>query len=204
MKNLKVSLGFTRLPDGELSTLAKSVIANMTNNAGFSAPPVSFPELAKLLETFDGAMAAALNGGTALTVAKNAARAALLAALRKMAAYVQIVTDGDMALLLASGFSAISTNRCQARLGVPWILSVGNEGTTKLNVRLRPVANAKSYELRATNGTATTAASVFSTQARRVIVGNLTPGTTYSIQARAIGGSEGYGEWSDPVSRMAI
>jgi hypothetical protein len=58
--------------------------------------------------------------------------------------------------------------------------------------------------LRAFNGSATPAASLFSTQARRIIVGNLTPGTTYHLQARAIGGSEGFSEWSDPVSRMTI
>jgi hypothetical protein len=132
------------LRDGELSGLAKSVVVNMTNNAAFSTPPVSFPELTKLLEAFDAAMAAAMNGGTALTVAKNAAREALLAALRKMATYVQIVSDGDMALLLASGFSTISRNRSQAKLDVPLILSAGIEGTNKLTVRLRPVANAKS------------------------------------------------------------
>jgi hypothetical protein len=45
---------------------------------------------------------------------------------------------------------------------------------------------------------------VVSTQARRIILGNLTPGTTYNVQARAIGGSEGYSEWSDPMSHMAI
>ena len=42
------------------------------------------------------------------------------------------------------------------------------------------------------------------TQARRVVVENLTPGTTYSIQARAVGGSTGYSDWSDPVSHMAL
>jgi hypothetical protein len=50
----------------------------------------------------------------------------------------------------------------------------------------------------------TPAASVISTQARRIVVGNLTPGTTYNLSARAVGGSEGSSEWSDPVSHMAI
>ena len=84
------------------------------------------------------------------------------------------------------------------------ILSVDNEGTTKLGVRLQTVAYAKSYEVRAMNGAAAPASSVISTQARRIIVGNLTPGTTYNISARAIGGSEGVSEWSDPVAHMAI
>jgi len=45
---------------------------------------------------------------------------------------------------------------------------------------------------------------VISTQARRVILDNLTPGTVYTIQARAIGGSEGYSEWCDPTTHMAM
>jgi len=47
------------------------------------------------------------------------------------------------------------------------------------------------------------AAGVF-TQARRIVLQNLTPGTTYNIQARAIGGSTGSSDWSDPVSHMAL
>ena len=30
------------------------------------------------------------------------------------------------------------------------------------------------------------------------------PGVVYTIQVRAIGGLTGYGDWSDPISRMAV
>jgi len=204
MKSLKVALGFTRLSDGDLSAYTNNVITCMTGNAAYAKSPVSMADLTKLLGTFDTAIAAALAGGKTLTAAKNAARDALVAALRKIAAYVQIVADGDMALLLASGFSAANASRSQqTKLEIPLILAVENEGTTKLTVRLQSVPRAKSYEVRAVNGATTPAASVIATQARRIIVGNLTPGTTYNIQARAIGGSEGFSEWSDPVSHMA-
>jgi hypothetical protein len=33
---------------------------------------------------------------------------------------------------------------------------------------------------------------------------NLTPGTIYTMQVRAVGGSTGMGDWSDPISHMAI
>jgi chitodextrinase len=33
-------------------------------------------------------------------------------------------------------------------------------------------------------------------------VNGLTPGTTYVFQVRAVGGSTGYSDWSNPVSRM--
>jgi hypothetical protein len=32
----------------------------------------------------------------------------------------------------------------------------------------------------------------------------LTPGQNYSVQARAIGGSTGHSDWSDPVSHMVM
>jgi hypothetical protein len=32
----------------------------------------------------------------------------------------------------------------------------------------------------------------------------LTPGTTYSLQVRAVGGSTGYSDWSDAVSHMSL
>ena len=205
MKTLKVAFNFNRLSDGDLSAFTNNVINCMTSNAAFSKPPVALADVGKLLAAFDQAVAASLDGGISLTAAKNAAREALTTALRKIGAYVQMVADQDEALLLSSGFSAVKPGRGQpTKLDSPAILGVENEGTTKLMVRLQSVANARSYEVRATNGAATPAASVISTQARRVIVGNLTPGTTYTLQARAIGGSEGYSEWSDPVSHMAI
>lgn len=176
----------------------------MTGNTSFAKSPVSMADLTKLLATFDTAVSAALAGGKALTAAKQAARDELLAALQKIAGYVQIAADGDLALLLASGFTAVNSNRsAQTKLEVPLILGVENEGTTKLAVRLQSVSNANAYEVRAINGATAPAASMISTQARRVVLGNLTPGTTYNISARAIGGSDGFSEWSDPVSHMA-
>jgi hypothetical protein len=44
---------------------------------------------------------------------------------------------------------------------------------------------------------------VFFTQARRIILDNLTPDTTYTVQARAIGGSTGSSDWNDPISHMS-
>ena len=41
------------------------------------------------------------------------------------------------------------------------------------------------------------------TQAKRVVVTNLTPGSTYTFQARAMGGSTGFSDWSDKVTHMA-
>jgi hypothetical protein len=45
--------------------------------------------------------------------------------------------------------------------------------------------------------------TVESTRARKIELPGMTPGTTYSLEARAIGGSTGYSDWSLPTSIMA-
>jgi len=47
-------------------------------------------------------------------------------------------------------------------------------------------------------------ATINSTQARSVQIPGLTPGTTYTVQACALGGTTGQSDWSDPVSHMCM
>jgi hypothetical protein len=42
------------------------------------------------------------------------------------------------------------------------------------------------------------------TQAKRILLNELTPGTICTIALRAVGGSTGHGPWSNPVTKMAI
>jgi hypothetical protein len=128
----------------------------------------------------------------------------VLDALRKEASYVQTIASHNLDVLLTSGFYANSTNRAQASLDAPTITEIGNLAATKLLVRLSPVLNAKSYNMQTTtdNGVTWVDAGIF-TQARRIVLGNLIPGTTYGIRARAIGGNTGSSAWSNPVSLMA-
>jgi len=46
-------------------------------------------------------------------------------------------------------------------------------------------------------------AGVFS-KARSMTITGLTPGTTYAIQVRALGGSTGSGDWSETVTRICM
>ena len=40
-------------------------------------------------------------------------------------------------------------------------------------------------------------------QARKITLPGLTPGQVYSVQSRAIGGSTGQSDWSDPTSHIS-
>ena len=199
--NLRVSLDFAGYSDPDLDEFAANVAACLTDNPTFPNPPVLPPDLLALNTAFHNAVVAALPGGLQLTAAKNAARVALLDALRKEASYVQTIANHSLDLLLTSGFYANSTNRAQSPLDPPVISAVENLATTKLLVRLTPVTNAKSYNVQTnTNGNGAWLDAGIYTQARRIELGNLVPGTTYSIRARAIGGSTGSSGWSNPVS----
>jgi chitodextrinase len=109
---------------------------------------------------------------------------------------------GEQLFCHQSSCQAASTNRAQTQLPAPTILSLENEMSTQLVVRLTPIANAYCYEVQTSTGTgAWQPAGVF-TAARRIVLTNLTPGTVYNVQSRAIGGSTGYSDWSDPSSHI--
>ncbi len=84
----------------------------------------------------------------------------------------------------------------------PNILALENELRTQLVLRLSPIANPCCYEVQTRVGTGAWPAAGSFTAARKIILTHLTPGTVYTVQARAIGGSTGYSDWSDPSSHI--
>jgi hypothetical protein len=201
--NLKVSRDFTKYSDAGLDEFANGVVAGLTGNATFPSPPVKPEDLAKLDVTFRDAIAAA-TGDPQDTLAKKTARDALLDGLRQDANYVQTVASHNLQQLLSSGYYAASNNHVQTSLDPPLIQNLENLVTTKFLLRLTPVLNAKAYHVQTnTNGNGTWTEAGIYTQARRIELGNLTPGTVYNVRARAIGGSTGCSDWCKPNSLMA-
>lgn len=176
----------------------------MTGNASFPTPPVTLADLTAQRTAYGTAMVNAAQGGKQLTAVKKAERVALLTMLRKEAAYVQSIASQDVAMLLTSGFQANSTNRTRTSLAIPSVVDILNEATTTLTVRLQPVDNARAYQVRFNVNGGPWLALVDSTQARRIVLDSLTPGTTYTVQSRAVGGVTGYSDWSNLVSHMAM
>ena len=129
----------------------------------------------------------------------------LVALLRQLASYVQNNSNNNLGTLLSSGFEAVSTNRASVPLDAPGILSIDNGNSGQLLVKVSPVANAKAYEVRyAALAPGPWQDGGLFTNSRSMPVNNLTPGTNYSFQVRAIGGSTGYSGWCDAVSHMSL
>lgn len=93
--------------------------------------------------------------------------------------------------------------------GRRWTFTFADGISGQLIVRVGPVANAKCYELRyALIGAGGTPGpwqdgGLF-TNSRSMAINSLTPGGNYQFQVRAVGGSTGYSDWSDPVSHMSL
>jgi hypothetical protein len=116
--NLRVSLDFANYSDPDLDEFAGNIVVSLTGNPSLPTPPVTPADLGALDTTFHNAVLAALPGGIQLTAAKNAAREALLDALRKVASYVQGIANHNLDVLLTSGFYAnapIARNRRSPR-----------------------------------------------------------------------------------------
>ena len=204
MANHRVSLGFRRYSDADLGGFVQVTISCLAGNPAFPDPPVKLADLQAMQTAFSAALAATADGSRQATVIKNNAREVLLDALRLTAGYVQLKSGHDLATLLTSGFKAMSKNQAQIKLAVPIIKAILNEASAELVLRLTPVPNARSYQAWVKNGDDTWQPAGEFSKARRMVVKDLTPGTMYAICVRAVGGSTGYSDWSNPVSHMAI
>lgn len=200
----RVSRRFTRLSDASLNCFAGSVIVAMTDNPVFPNPLIPLSQLADMQQTFSAACVASAMGGSAATSWKNDCRGILLTALRSQAGYVEHLCRNNLAGLLSSGFTNANPNRAQSVLAVPTILKILNERSGQLTLRLKPVANARNYQVQVQVGEGGWQEAGFYNQARRIVVLNLTPGTVYQIRARALGGSTGYSDWSPVTSQMSL
>ena len=200
---IHVSLGFARLNDKDFLPFVTGVVLGLTNNADFPAPPVLAPALDAHRKIFEDALAQSAKGSEADTAAKDDARAVLEDDLRVNAAYVEHTASGVASKITSTGFLTTTHEHSpMATMTKAQIIEIINEASGALLVRGQPMANAHSYEAQIQiAGGVWQPAGTFS-QARRMVLRGLTPGTTYTIRIRAVGAGDNYGEWSDPVSHI--
>jgi hypothetical protein len=201
-----VSLAFAQQPAALLPDFTTGVVNGLTKNiTTFVTPPVLPVALDAVNKNLISAVAAAVGGGRAQTDARDVAAGVVIGMLRQLAAYVEDIAKGSEAVITLSGFQYVERGFSpQQPLIKTTILAIINEISGGLLLRLNPQDNAFGYEgkMSVDGGKTYQPISTFP-QARRVVVPNLTPGTTYTFIFRALGGSTGSGDWSDPVSHMA-
>jgi hypothetical protein len=200
----KISLNFAKLSVPNVVVFTGGIIDGLTGNPAYLTPAVSILNLTAAQTTLSNAITAQLLGGVVETAAMNAAKDALIALLRLEANYVQGAGKNDLTTLLSSGFSVNSINRTRSPLATPNIIEIDNGMSTQLIARAQGVDNARAYEAQVKIGMGAWVPAGIFTQSRNMILTGLIPGTIYAVQVRAIGGSTGYSDWSDPKSHMVM
>lgn len=99
-----IKLGLFRLLPVTLLALLDNVIAKLTGNALFPAPPVTLAALGTLRDQLKAAIEAATNGSVAARKYRDGLVLEVRDALRATADYVRAQCDGDAAKLATSGF----------------------------------------------------------------------------------------------------
>lgn len=206
LQHVRIADGCRSQSAEQLAATAGAIITGLTANPAFPSPPVELKTVQGAVDELNAALAAQAHGGTAATAEKNNKQEALIVLLRKLKHYVEDNCGNNPAILLSSGFQAAVATRIRAPLGNPSVLSVDRGNSGELVLKVTPIARAKCYEVRSAIVGAGNVPGPWQTAglftSSRIRIADLVPGTTYSFQVRAVGGSTGYSDWSNPVSRM--
>jgi hypothetical protein len=202
-KKIKPIDGFSNVADADLVSHATNIQTAMTGNANFPNLPVDLAALKTAIETFSALIAQALDGSKKVIAQKHKQREVVIKMLKLLGRYVEVNSNGDMAIFKTSGFqpAAPKTPTPPLTEKIRKVEHGANSG--EIDLWLKAVANASSYELRYTQanaGAATAWTAVpLSTVKAPVVLKGLTPATTYLFQARALVNNT-YTDWSDSIS----
>src|SRR5665213_1775452 len=204
---VKPSISFlTYDGDPQLNTDTNTILTDMTGNLSYPAPIPALAAVKSALDDFATACANAAGGGVTLTSIKNDKRAALAALLRQLASYVQVACNGDLTVLLSSGFPIQKPQRNPVGvLPAPASLTVSlGARSGELDAAMPPVPGAAIYNWRLARADAPAVfVQTAQTTAASTSFGNLVPGVAYIAQVNAVGAA-GPSDWSQPVSQMTV
>src|ERR1700674_763163 len=110
-KMIKPLEGFTGLADGAVASRGTAVQTNMTGNPNFLNPPVDLTALKAAVDSLLALIAAALDGSKKVIAQKNKQRQTVIKMLRLLGRYVEVTSNGDMAIFQTSGFQPASTTK---------------------------------------------------------------------------------------------
>jgi len=207
-KPIKPLEGYTAMSDDDVASSGMAVVTGLTGNSQLATPPVDLATLKANIESFRALIVEALDGSRKVIAQKDKQREAVIKMLRLLARYVEVTSDGDMAMFTSSGFVPASTTKVPpSPLPLPVIRGVTHGVLSgELVAQVQSIPKAKSYEFRygvVVNGAAPTSwtSKVVTKVKPPVGIEGLTPGTIYAIQVRALG-PLGYTAWTDSATCM--
>ena len=208
MKIIKVLEKFSGVADMEVIKRAITVDTNLTGNGNFPTPPVDLATFKAAIDSLSTLVSEAADGGKKVIAEKNKQRETVIQMLRMLGRYVEVASKGELATFQTSGFQPASTTKATAQPLAEKIRKIAHGSNSgQLIVWIRAIRGAQCYDMRyavlANGATPASWTTLTVTGVKSpVVLQNLTPGTTYAFQARALT-KEGYTDWSDSVTFMS-
>ena len=204
---VKPSISFLkRDSNSRLIVDAGNIITSMTGNTNFPTPDPTLTVVTTARDAYVVAQQEAMHRDQEKVAVRNAKRAELVSLLRQLANYVESKSNGDMAILLSSGFPAQKTPRTPiGPVAAPFAPRL-RQGSVSgvLIARTGKIAGASAYNWRIALASAPTVdvQTAQTTGARHEFPG-LTPGQTYLVQVNALGAA-GASDFSTASTLMVI
>jgi len=191
-------------------TRGTAVVTKMTGNSNFQNLPLDLATFKTDIESVSALISEALDGSQKIIAQKNKQRQVVTKSLKLLTRFVEVHSNGDMAIFKSSGLEPASTTRVPpAPLRLPVIRRVDHGAITgEIVVRIEFIPKALHYEFRygpVVHGAppASCTNTVVSRVKPPVGFQGLTPGTVYAFQVRAFGPA-GYTDWTDSTSCMCV
>jgi len=208
MKTQHIKIDFSEIKDAELSEFTQGVEDGLNSNPViFPAPPVPVATIDTQRQDFEGKLVRALNGNTADTAAKDAARVVLETSLKSDAQYSDTVTGSNVANKLLSGYRLTDLPSPVGELLAPdFVKVVDGNNPGEFDVDIAVVDKATGY-LVAFTPEANTEPNPMNwtlrwTQKHRNTFTGFVSGTRYRVAAAAVGASSNV-NFSNAVMRIA-
>jgi hypothetical protein len=203
--------GLKKMSDGVLAPYLDATVKGLTANAAaYPKPAIDLTTYGNAISVYDASITAALEGGKTVIAQKNKLKTAAIKLYDQQAKYVEAACNDDMPTFLLSGFQARSKTKTvtpPASNAIRTLKHGANSG--EIDATLISVPDAVSYEVRSAPVPAGGASPVWTVtpvpllKPPTKIIG-LTPGTTYTFEARALLKNGTYTDWSDPATLMCI
>ncbi len=200
--------GFSKIADDELATLGLTVITAMTANPNFETPVPALTDVQLVVDDFREKLAGTRKGSPLDTSEKNYSRQTLEGELKKLAFYVNTTADGELHVVLSSGFPP---KKLPSSIDIPAVPERLHLSDTQQSGQLRfvfdSVRHAWEYEYTYTtdvdeNGEPVWGDVLTTTDSRNNVIAPLEAGSICRVRVRSRNG-KGLSDWSEAISLMA-
>ena len=110
-KKIKAILGFAGVSDADLLKQFDAILAGMTGNAAFPAPPVDMAAFKAALDSYSTLTTDALDGGKKAKSANKKQREVVVKMATQLGHYVETASNNDLPTFNISGFVRQRTRR---------------------------------------------------------------------------------------------